>query len=163
MMYTSITVKQILDRKGHMIYSLPPDVPVFSALRYMAEKNIGALMVMQDDKLVGIFSERDYARKVALEARNERSTPLEAVMTKQVVAIYQDHKLDECLALMTNKFIRHLPVINERNTVIGVISIGDVVKELIEEQGFVIDQLVHYITGENTAPGIPDKAETRLP
>lgn len=162
-MYTSITVKQILDRKGSTVYSLPPDVSVFAALRYMAEKNIGALMVMHEGKLVGIFSERDYARKVALEARNERGTPIEAVMTTQVVGIRQDRKLDECLALMTNKFIRHLPVIDEQDTVVGVISIGDVVKELIEEQGFVIDQLVHYITGENSAPAVPDKAEARLP
>jgi CBS domain-containing protein len=162
-MYTSVTVKHILDRKGSTVYSLPPDVSVFAALRYMAEKNIGALMVMHEGKLVGIFSERDYARKVALEARNERGTPIEAVMTTQVVGIRQDRKLDECLALMTNKFIRHLPVIDEQDTVVGVISIGDVVKELIEEQGFVIDQLVHYITGENSAPAVPDKAEARLP
>lgn len=162
-MYTTMTVKQILDRKGSEVYSLPPDVSVFSALRFMAEKNIGALMVMRDGELVGVFSERDYARKVALEARNERSTSIEQVMTTQVVAIRLDRKLDECLALMTNKFIRHLPVVDEVNRVVGVISIGDVVKVLIEEQGFVIDQLVLYITGENTVPTIPEKAENRLP
>jgi CBS domain-containing protein len=162
-MYTSITVKQILDRKGSTVFSLSPDVSVFSALRFMAEKNIGAVMVMLEGKLVGVFSERDYARKVALEARNERRTPIEEVMTTQVVGIRQDRGLDECLALMTNKFIRHLPVIDEQDRVVGVISIGDVVKELIEEQGFVIDQLVHYITGEYTVPAIPDKGETRLP
>ncbi len=162
-MYTTFTVKQILDRKGSDVYSLPPDVSVFSALRYMAEKNIGALMVMQEGKLVGVFSERDYARKVALEARNERNTPIEAVMTSQVVGIRLDQKLDECLVLMINKFIRHLPVVDKQNNVVGVISIGDVVKQLIEEQGFVIDQLVHYITGDNLAPGIPDKAKADLP
>lgn len=162
-MYTAMTVKQILDHKGSDVYALPPDVSVFSALRYMAEKNIGALMVMQEGELVGVFSERDYARKVALEARNERSTSIEQVMTTQVVGIRQDRRLDECLALMTNKFIRHLPVVDEENRVVGVISIGDVVKALIEEQVFVIDQLVHYITGESKAPGIPDRAETRLP
>ncbi len=162
-MYTAMTVKQILDRKGSEVYFLPPDVSVFSALRYMAEKNVGALMIMRDGDLVGVFSERDYARKVALEARNERSTSIEQVMTTQVVGIRQDRNVDECLALMTNKFIRHLPVVDEENRVVGVISIGDVVKALIEEQGFVIDQLVHYITGESKAPAIPDKAETRLP
>ncbi len=162
-MYTAMTVKQILDRKGTTVYSLPADVSVFSALRYMAEKNIGALMIMQEGELVGVFSERDYARKVALEARNERNTAVEAVMTTQVVGIRQDWKLDECLALMTNKCIRHLPVVDEENRVIGVISIGDVVKELIEEQGFVIDQLILYITGEHTVPAIPEKVENRLP
>ena len=112
---------------------------------------------------MGVFSERDYARKVALEARNERNTTIEDVMTTQVVGVRPSWKLDECLALMTDKFVRHLPVVDEANQVIGVISIGDVVKELIEEQGFVIDQLVLYITGEHTVPAIPEKAENRLP
>lgn len=146
-MYTTLTAKQILDRKGYQVWSVDPNVSVLEALQFMAEKNIGALMVIKGKKLVGVFSERDYARKVILKGKTENNTLVKEVMTDQVIGIELDQKLEECLALMTNKFIRHLPVINEDGQIVGVISIGDVVKEIMAEQEFVIDQLVNYITG----------------
>ena len=146
-MYTTVTVKQILDRKGRQIWSVSPDMSVLDALKFMAEKNIGAVMVIENDELVGIFSERDYARKVVLKGKNERDTLVNGVMTSQIIGIGPNQKIEECLALMTGKFIRHLPVISESKQIVGVISIGDVVKEIIAEQEFVIDQLYNYITG----------------
>lgn len=147
-MYTAATVKQVLDRKGYEVWSLDPDVSILDALRFMAEKNIGAAMVIKAGKPVGIFSERDYARKVALQGKDERQTPISDVMTRQVIGVRLDYEIEMALALMTNKFIRHLPVIDEDNKIVGVISIGDVVKELVAEQKYVIGQLVHYISGE---------------
>jgi CBS domain-containing protein len=155
-MYTTATVKQVLDRKGHQVLSISPDATIFEALKYMAEKNVGALMVIENDQLVGIFSERDYARKVVLEGGDEKTTLVKQVMTSQVIGITLDRRVDECLALMTNKFIRHLPVIDQDGVIAGVISIGDIVKEVIAEQGFVIDQLVNYITGEKAKPPVPE-------
>ena len=149
-MYTNVSVKQILERKGNAVWSLDPDTPVLDALRYMAEKNIGAVVVIKDNVPVGIFSERDYARKVALSGKNERDTMIKEVMTRQIIGVELNSGIDACLALMTGKFIRHLPVVNDEHKIVGVISIGDVVKELVADQEFVIDQLVHYITGEPT-------------
>jgi CBS domain-containing protein len=146
-MYTTVTVKQILDRKGSQVWSIRPEATIQDALILMAEKNIGALMVIEDNNLVGVFSERDYARRVVLKSRTEENTLVKDVMTTQVIGISLDHKIEECLALMTQKFIRHLPVCENDGQVIGVITIGDVVKEIIAEQEFVIDQLVNYITG----------------
>jgi len=116
----------------------------------MAEKNIGAVVVIKENNPVGIFSERDYARKVALSGKNERDTMIKEVMTRQIIGVELNSGIDACLALMTGKFIRHLPVVNDEHKIVGVISIGDVVKELVADQEFVIDQLVHYITGEPT-------------
>jgi CBS domain-containing protein len=161
-MYTHVTVKQILERKGPQVWSVEPDVSVLDALRFMAEKNIGALVVLQNENPVGIFSERDYARKIALQGKNERETRVEEVMTHEVICVESDYEMDACLALMTNKFIRHLPVVEEEK-IVGVISIGDVVKELIADQKFVIDQLVHYISGERQKPAIPEPSEVELP
>lgn len=155
-MYTTITIKQILDRKGHQVWSVDPNITVKEALGFMAQKNIGAVMIMANGRLHGIFSERDYARKVVLQGKNETSTRVKEVMTSPVIAIRHDQKIEECLALMTGKFIRHLPVI-EDGAILGVISIGDVVKEIISEQVFVIDQLVNYISGEVPKPAIPAK------
>ena len=149
-MYTNVSVKQILERKGNAVWSLDPDTPVLDALRYMAEKNIGAVVVIKENNPVGIFSERDYARKVALSGKNERDTMIKEVMTRQIIGVELNSGIDACLALMTGKFIRHLPVVNDEHKIVGVISIGDVVKELVADQEFVIDQLVHYITGEPT-------------
>jgi predicted transcriptional regulator len=161
-MYTTVTVKQILDRKGYHLWSIDADATVFDALRFMAEKNVGALLIDGDEKTVGIFSERDYARKVALKGRSERDTLVKDVMTSEVIVTRLDQMIEECLALMTGKFIRHLPVVNDNEQVIGVISIGDVVKELIVDQAYVIDQLVNYITGEKLKPPIPGKSEFDL-
>jgi CBS domain-containing protein len=158
-MYSTVTVKQILDRKGTDVWSIPPNYFVLQALQYMAEKNIGAVMVTEGKDLVGVFSERDYARKVVIAGKNETETMVMDVMTSRVIGVGMHQKIEECLALMTGKFIRHLPVVDNDGQLQGVISIGDVVKELIVEQGFVIDQLVNYVTGEMPIPPIPDKSE----
>jgi CBS domain-containing protein len=162
-MYTTVTVKQILDRKGFDVWSLDADMSVLDALEFMAVKNIGAVIVIENNKPVGIFSERDYARKIALKGRNERHTRLKEVMTDQVIGVEPHYELDTCLALMTDKFIRHLPVIDDESQIVGVISIGDIVKQLVAEQSFVIDQLVHYITGEQVKPPIPEPKSVELP
>jgi CBS domain-containing protein len=146
-MYSTVKVKQILDRKGYQVWSIDPDQSVVDALRFMSEKNIGAAMVMSAGELVGIFSERDYARKVVLQGRNEVDTKVKDVMTRKVIGVNLNDDLERCLVLMTGKFIRHLPVVEDGAQIVGVVSIGDVVKEMIAEQEFVIDQLVHYVTG----------------
>jgi CBS domain-containing protein len=161
-MYTHATVKQILERKGSQVWSIEPDVSVLDALRFMAEKNIGAVVVLQDENTLGIFSERDYARKIALQGKNERETLVKDVMTQHVIGVEMDYDIESCLVLMTDKFIRHLPVVDD-GKIVGVISIGDVVKELIADQKFVIDQLVHYISGEQRKPAIPEPSGVELP
>ena len=161
-MYSTVKVKQILDRKGYQVWSIDPEQSVIDALRFMSEKNIGAAMVMAQGELVGIFSERDYARKVVLHGRNEENTRVKDVMTNKVIGVNVNDDIERCLVLMTGKFIRHLPVVDEGGKIVGVISIGDVVKELIAEQEFVIDQLVHYVDGDKPKPLIPDKTETDL-
>jgi len=140
------TVRQLLNRKGHQIWAIQSNKTVFEALELMAEKRIGALLVFDGDQLVGIFSERDYARKVILEGKSSRNTHVGEIMTRQVVYVHPQQSMRDCMAVMTDKRIRHLPVL-EDDAVIGVISIGDVVKEIISEQAFVIDQLENYITG----------------
>jgi len=140
------TVKQILEAKGHEVWSVPPDATVYDALRIMAEKNIGALLVLEADKLRGIISERDYARKVVLKGKFSRETPVAEIMSTNVVTVRPDHSIEECMALMTDKRIRHLPVL-ENEKLVGIISIGDVVKAYISEQEFTIKQLENYITG----------------
>lgn len=157
-MYTTTTVKQILDRKGYDVWSIDADATVFDALELMAEKNIGALLVFDNTKPVGIFSERDYARRLVLKGKNECDTLVEEVMTTRIIGIQLQQNIDECLSLMTGKFIRHLPVVSEERQIVGVVSIGDVVKELVEDQAFVIDQLVNYISGENLNTPIPEKS-----
>jgi CBS domain-containing protein len=147
-MYTTVTVAQILERKGDQVWSVDPDVSVYNALQYMADKNAGAVMVIAAGALVGVFSERDYARKVALKGQAEQTTLVKDVMTSPVIGIRPHQNIEDCLALMTSKFIRHLPVMDADEQITGVISIGDVVKEIISEQEFVIDQLVNYISGE---------------
>lgn len=162
-MYTTVTVKHILERKGFQVWSLNPDASVAEALRLMADKNIGSIVVIQDNKPVGIFSERDYTRKVFLQEKDETDTPLKVVMTRQVIGVKVHHEIGACLALMSGKFIRHLPVINDEQEIVGVISIGDVVKELVEDQKYVIDQLVYYINGEKMKPSIPEPTSMELP
>ena len=140
------TVRQLLNRKGPEIWSTHPEETVFEALKLMAQKGIGALLVMDGMRLVGIFSERDYARKVILKGKSSHETPVHEIMTAKVVFVHPEQSMTECMALMTDKRIRHLPVM-EDDQVVGVISIGDVVKEIIVEQGFLIKQLENYITG----------------
>jgi CBS domain-containing protein len=141
------SVKQILLSKGNQVWSIDPDSTVYEALQHMAEKDIGALLVLKSGKLVGIFSERDYARKVILRGRSSKDTRVGEIMTEKVIYVRPSQTTEECMALMTEKHIRHLPVM-EDNTLVGVISIGDVVKAIISKQEFVIEQLEHYITGE---------------
>jgi CBS domain-containing protein len=141
-----ITVRRLLEKKGDAIWSIPPHATVFEALGLMAEKNIGAVLVIEDEVLVGIISERDYARKIILKGKTSMDTLVWEIMTATVVYVNPDQTIEECMALMTEKRIRHLPVF-EDDQLIGVVSIGDVVKELISEQEFVIEQLVNYISG----------------
>lgn len=143
------TVSQLLQQKGHNIWSIAPDATVYDALELMADKNIGAVLVMDGENLVGILSERDYARKVILKARFSRDTLVREIMTEKVVCVRPDQSVEECMALMTDKRIRHLPVAEE-SKVIGVISIGDAVKAVISEQEFIIEQLENYISGKRS-------------
>ena len=140
------TVKQLLQGKATGVHTIGPDDPVIEALRRMAEREIGALPVVANGKLAGILSERDYARKVVLQGKSSRDTPVREIMTSRVVCVGPQRTVDECMALMTEKRIRHLPVI-EHGELIGLLSIGDLVKETISEQQFVIAQLESYIHG----------------
>ncbi|HTO43666.1 MAG TPA: CBS domain-containing protein [Burkholderiales bacterium] len=138
------TIKEILQSKPLGVLSIAPEASVLDALRLMAEKEVGALVVLENERLAGIFSERDYARKVILHGKSSKDTSVREIMTSKVVYVRPEQSVEECMALMTDKRIRHLPVLQE-NRVIGVISIGDVVKEVISEQRFVIEQLEQYI------------------
>lgn len=139
-------VKDILAVKGTDVWSIEPGASVYDAMKLMAEKEIGALMVMEGTKLVGLISERDYARKVILQGRASRTTEVKEIMTSRVVYAQPEQNIEECMALMTEKRVRHLPVIDE-GQLLGVISIGDLVKSIITEQKFIIEQLERYITG----------------
>ena len=139
-------VSNILAKKGNLIYSVTPDTTVFKALEVMSEKNVNALLVMEDDTLAGIFTEKDYARKVVLKGKTSKSMLIKELMTSKLITVTPETSIDECMQLMTNKFIRHLPV-TEYNNIVGIISIGDVVKFIIDEQKFIIENLEHYITG----------------
>ena len=140
------TVTQLLRTKGHEVVSVSAETSVFEALKVMAEKNIGALLVIEAEKLVGVLSERDYARKVILKGKASKDTSVREIMTAHVLYVRPEQTIEECMALMTAKRVRHLPVLEEERLV-GVISIGDVVKAIIAEQEFMIEQLQNYITG----------------
>lgn len=144
------TVREILQKKGPAVWSISADATVFDALQLMSQKEVGALLVVKDNELVGIMSERDYARKVILQGKFSKDTKVEEIMSSKVLYVHPSMSTEECMALMINKRIRHLPVL-EDNSLSGIISIGDVVKGIIDEKEFVIDQLVHYITG---TPGL---------
>jgi CBS domain-containing protein len=141
------TVRHILQTKGNAIWSVTPDTSVYNALQMMAEKNVGALLVMSGVKLSGIFSERDYARKIILKGESSQTTAVKDVMTSMVVFVHPDQSIEECMALMTQKRVRHLPVFDHERLV-GLISIGDVVKEIISDQQQTIQHLENYITGK---------------
>jgi CBS domain-containing protein len=140
------TVREILRDKGCDVWSIAPDATVYEALQRMADKNIGAMLVFDACNLVGILSERDYARKVILHGKSSRDTLVREIMTERVVYVRPEQTAEECMALMTEKRVRHLPVL-EGDRVVGVVSIGDVVKSIISEQEFMIDQLERYISG----------------
>ncbi len=137
------TVRQMLAHKKE-IYTVPPDASVLDALRLMADKNIGAVLVVEGDRLAGILSERDYARKVVLHGKSSKDTPVREIMSSQVFTVEPAAAAGECMALMTQQRVRHLPVM-EQGHLVGVISIGDVVKAIVEEQEFTIHQLENYI------------------
>jgi CBS domain-containing protein len=140
------TVGQILEEKGNAVWSVRPDDTVFDSIRMMADKGIGSLLVMEDSRLVGIVTERDYARKVILEGKSSKNLAVRDVMTTRVLCVTPDRTVDECMALMTDKRARHLPVLDQKK-VVGLVSIGDLVKATIAEQQILIDQLQHYIAG----------------
>jgi len=144
-------VKNILQTKGTDVWSVAPDDTVYEALTLMAEKNIGAVLVKDKGGLVGILSERDYARKVDLLGKKAEDTPVREIMTGRVLCVNPDQTMEECMALMTDKRVRHLPVV-DGSRVVGVVSIGDVVKSIISHQEFLIEQLENYITGTPYRP-----------
>ncbi len=139
-------VKDILEVKGRNVWSIEPGASVYDAMKLMADKGVGALMVMEGAKVAGVISERDYARKVILEGRSSRTTQVREIMTGHVLYAEPEQNIEECMALMTGKHIRHLPVMEE-GRLVGVISIGDLVKSIISEQKFIIEQLERFISG----------------
>jgi len=140
------TIRQLLDNKGHDVWSISPDASVYDALRLLAERNIGALLVIRGETLEGIVSERDYARKVILKGKASMKTPVREIMTSEVIAVEPGCTIEEGMALMTEKRLRHLPIV-EGDKVVGMISIGDLVKGIIADQEFMIGQLEKYISG----------------
>ena len=139
-------VKHLLDAKGRHIISIGPDASVFDAIKLMADRTVGSLVVMKDDELVGIVTERDYARKVIIKGRASDSTTVAEIMTPDVLTTSSAQTVNECMEMMTERRIRHLPVV-EDNRVIGMISIGDLVEAIISDQQEEIEQLEHYISG----------------
>jgi CBS domain-containing protein len=142
------SVAEILRSKPEQtVHTITPSASVFDAVKLMAEKSIGALLVMEDQKIDGIITERDYARKIVLMGRSSKETLVREIMTSPVMYVRPDQTNEECMALMTDNRVRHLPVIDD-DKLIGLISIGDLVKDIISEQKFIIDQLEHYIMGD---------------
>ena len=141
------TVRDLLEQKGSDVWSIGPRATVYEALQLMAEKEIGAVLVLEEERVIGILSERDYARKVVLMERTSRETPVEQIMSPDPVCVGPDEMIDECLAIMTARRFRHLPVLEE-GRLLGVISIGDAVKGKIEDLEFVNRQLESYIKGQ---------------
>jgi len=138
------TARHLLDRKGRAVFSIKPEDPVLEAIRLMADRHVGALLVMKGDELLGIVSERDYARKVILKGRSSADTPVSQIMTSPVVTVSLTNTVQECMQLMTARRVRHLPVVDGKK-VVGMVSIGDLVKVVMEEQQQTIEQLESYI------------------
>ena len=141
------TVREVLDRKGRNVFAVGPDAPVYRALELMSEKHVGALMVLDEDRhLIGVVSERDYARKIALQGKSSKETPVREIMTTKLFCVTPKDSIEQCMELMTDKSVRHLPVLDGER-LDGVISIGDVVKSKLSQQEFIIEQLEHFING----------------
>lgn len=142
----ALPVREILNQKGSLVWSITPETTVLDAIKMMAEKNVGALLVTRENQLVGILSERDYTRNVVLKGRASKDTPVREIISGRVVSVSPDHTVQECMRLMTEHRIRHLPVV-EGAKILGVISIGDLVNSIISAQNSAIEQLETYITG----------------
>ena len=140
------TIKHVLDNKGHDVQSISPDASVFEALKAMAEHDIGSLAVLENDKLVGIITERHYSREIVLKGKTSSATRVRDIMSTRVVCARPEQSVEECMAIMTARAVRHLPVI-EHERIVGIVSIGDMVKGVIGDQKFIIEQLEHYIHG----------------
>jgi CBS domain-containing protein len=138
------TVRQLLDEKGHKVFSISPDATVYDAIKEMAEKDVGSLVVIDDDTLVGIITERDYARSIVLKGRASPETPVQAIMQTNIIYAKPEQTVEECMAVMTDEKVRHLPVV-ENESLVGIISIGDLVQAIISSQKFTIEQLEFYI------------------
>lgn len=139
-------IQTLLKKKGYDVWRIAPDASVYDAIHLMAEKGVGALIVMDGQKLVGVISERDYARKIILEGRSSENTKISEIMSTEVITVGPDNRIEECMAMMTERRIRHLPVL-DGDELLGVISLGDLVKYIIAEQQFVIEQMERYIAG----------------
>jgi CBS domain-containing protein len=141
------TLKQLLESKNKRLAVVAPDQTVLRALEIMAENDVGALLVLDGKHLAGVFSERDYARKVILQGKSSSHTKVSEVMSGKVVYVTLNRTIEECMAIMTEKHFRHLPVLDDAHNVVGIVSIGDMIKETISQQKFIISQLENYITG----------------
>ena len=140
------TIRQLLREKGQKVHAVSPDDTVFDAIRKMADENVGSLVVMEDEKIVGIITERHYARNVVLKGRTSPATRVADIMETTVLYAQPDQSVEECMAIMTDKKVRHLPIIAQEK-LIGIVSIGDLVKSIIGDQKFIIDQLEHFVRG----------------
>ncbi len=147
----AIHISEILSQKGSAVWSVSPEATVLEAIQMMADKNVGALLVTKDNHLLGVLSERDYTRKVVLKGRSSKDTPVRDIISGKVVSVSPDHTVEECMRLMTEHRIRHLPVVQGAR-ILGVISIGDLVNSIISHQTSAIQQLETYITGLPTPP-----------
>ena len=147
----TVPIREILNQKGNTVWSITPETTVLDAIKMMAEKNVGVLLVTKENRLVGVLSERDYTRNVVLKGRTSKDTPVREIISGRVVSVSADHTVEECMRLMTEHRIRHLPVV-EGSRILGVISIGDLVNSIISSQNSAIQQLETYITGFPTPP-----------
>lgn len=141
------TVRHLLEVKGHEVFAVDPDAAVIDAIRLMAQKQVGSLLVMRAGALEGMLSERDYARKIVLEGLSSKTTPVREIMTREVITVGLDDHVPHCMEIVTRQRIRHLPVVDAGGTVLGLVSIGDLVKAVIEDQQIELEQLHSYISG----------------
>jgi CBS domain-containing protein len=139
------TVRDILQKKGNSVYGISPDSSVYDALETLEERNLGSLVVIENGKLIGVFTERDYARKVILKGRSSKETLVRHIMSSRPIFVTPDTSIEECMQMMTDKFIRHLPVLNDKEELVGLVSIGDLVKYIMTDKDFIIDNLERYI------------------
>jgi len=140
-----VAVSKILFTKGELLFSITPTTSVYNALELMMEKNVSALLIIENEQLSGIFTERDYARKIVLQGKSSKDTQVADIMTRDLITVTSQSSIEDCMQLMTNKYIRHLPVVNN-NKLVGIISIGDVVRHIIEEQKSIINHMEQYIS-----------------